>query len=278
MMEKILVVIDPLNANRNLLEFALYIGQLTKSAITGLFMEDAVTGRPVEKDLHGFPVAFTQSATAKNRLVMKAEIEEILADFESKCVDRWIPFVVHRDFGVPVDDVVAESKFSDLMLIDAGADLDKKGKGAPTAFVQEILRKSECPVILAPEHTGEIHEIIFCYDGSPNAMHAIRQFTCLFPQFKDIKLIILEITKDGKGDRQSEKRLKEWAGNHYKYFHHEIRTGAVRQILFDWVFKKENIFIVMGSYGRSTTSVFFKKATAEPLIKITTQPVFIAHT
>jgi hypothetical protein len=277
-MEKILVVIDPLNANRNLLEFALYIGQLTKSAITGLFIEDAVTGRPVEKDLHGFPVAFTETATVKNRLVMKAEIEEILSDFEKKCVDRWIPFVVHRDFGVPVEDVVSESKFADLMLIDAGVEIEKKTGGAPTAFVREILRKSECPVILAPEHTGEIHEIIFCYDGSPNAMHAIRQFTCLFPQFKDKKLVILEITKDGKGDRQSEKRLKEWVGNHYMYFHHELRSGAVRQILFDRVFKKENIFIVMGSFGRSAISAFFKKATAESLIRITTQPVFIAHT
>jgi hypothetical protein len=277
-MEKILVVIDPLKANRNLLDFALYIGQQTKSAITGIFIENAVTGKPVEKDLHGFPVVFSNNVTAKNRLVIKSEIEEILSDFERKCVDRWIPFVVHRDYGVPIDDVVAESRFADLMLIDAGIEIEKKSEQTPTAFVREILRKSECPVILAPGHPGDIHEIIFCYDGSPNAMHAIRQFTCLFPQYKDKKLVILEVTKDEKGNRQVEKRLREWVGNHYTHFQHEIRKGAVRQILFDSVFKKENIFIVMGSFGRSALSAFFKKATAESLIKLTTQPVFIAHT
>ncbi len=277
-MEKILVVIDPLKANRNLLEFALYIGHLTKSAITCVFIENAVTDRLVEKDLHGFPVAFTGIETAKNRLVMKAEIEETLSGFERKCADRWIPFVVHRDYGLPVDDVVAESRFSDIMLIDAGIDLEKKSERTPTAFVQEILRKSECPVILAPEHPGDIHEIIFCYDGSPNAMHAIRQFTCLFPQFKEKRLVILEVTKNGIRDRQVEKRLTEWVGNHYIHFQHEIREGTAGQILFDSVFKKENIFIVMGSYGRSALSAFFKKSTAETLIKMTTQPVFIAHT
>jgi nucleotide-binding universal stress UspA family protein len=275
-MGKILVVIDPVKANRNTLDFALYIGQQTKSAITGLFIENA-DPRLVERDLHGFPVAFTEKNIAKNRLVIKAEIEQTLSDFEMKCADRRIPFVVHRDYGIPVDEVLAESRFADLLLIDAGTELEKKSERAPTDFVNEILRKSECPVVLAPEHPGEINEIIFCYDGSRNAMHAIRQFTCLFPQFKDKKLVILEVKKDGKGDLQKEKRLTEWMGNHYPHFQHEIRTGTVRQILFDSVFKKENIFIVMGSFGRTALSAFFKKATAESLIKITTQPVFIAH-
>ena len=276
-MEKILVVIDPLKANKNLLDFALYISRQTKSAITCLFLENVVTDKLVEKDLHGFPVAFTGIETAKNRLIMKAEIEETLSGFERKCADHWIPFVIHRDYGMPVDDIVAESRFSDVVLMDAGIELEKKSERTPTSFVREILRKSECPVILAPEHPGEINEIIFCYDGSPNAMHAIRQFTCLFPQFKEKRLVILEVTKNEKKDRQVEKRLTEWVGNHYTDFEHEIKKGTVSQILFDSVFKKENIFIVMGSFGRSALSAYFKKSTAESLIKMTTQPVFIAH-
>ena len=108
-------------------------------------------------------------------------------------------------------------------------------------------------------------------------MYAIRWFSCLFPQYKDKKLIILEAINDGKENRQADKRLKEWAGNHYAHFQHEKKTGTIKQILIDHVFKKENIFIVMGSFGRSTLSVLFKKPTAEFLIKLTTQPVFIAH-
>jgi hypothetical protein len=276
-MEKILVIIDPLKTNRNLLDFALYVAQLTRSAITGLFIERAVSDRLMEKDLHGFPISFTENETVKNRLAIKAEIEEILSEFERKCVDRWIPFVVHRDYGVPIDDVVAESRFADLMLIDAGIEPEEKSERTPTAFVREILRKSECAVILAPVHRVDIHEIIFCYDGSRNAMHAIRQFTCFFPQFKDKKLIILEVTKDGKGDRQAEKRFIEWVGNHYTQFQHKKKNGIIRQILFDSIFKKENIIIVMGSFGRNALSVFLKKETAEPLVKMTTQPVFVAH-
>ena len=277
-MEKILVIIDPLKPNGHMLDFALYIAEKTRSAITALIMETAFSGKLVEKDLHGFPVAFAENTTAINRLAIKAGIEETLSGFERKCVDRHIPFIVHRDYGLPVEDIMDESRFADFMLIDAGMEPDKDSEHTPTSFVREILRKSECPVILAPEHPGEIHEIIFCYDGTSNAMHAIKQFTCLFPQFKDKKLVILEVTKEGKEDRQAEKRLKEWVGNHYTHFQHEIKTGTVRQILFDSVFKKENIFIVMGSFGRSAMSIVFRKATAESLIKITTQPVFIAHT
>ncbi len=48
-------------------------------------------------------------------------------------------------------------------------------------------------------------------------------------------------------------------------------------MLFDFLFKRKNIFIVMGAYGRDALSTFFKKSTAESLIKIITQPVFISH-
>src|SRR5664279_5578160 len=152
-MEKILVVIDPVKANSKLLEFAISIARQTRAAITCLFIEIAGS-ELVVKDLHGFPVAFAENETAKNRLLIKAEIEETLTDFERKCEERFIPFVVHREYGLPFDDVVAESRFADLMLIDAGMEPEKKSEQTPTAFVREILRKSECPVILAPEHPG----------------------------------------------------------------------------------------------------------------------------
>ena len=39
-MEKILLAIDAINPDKNTLEFACYLGRLTKSKVTGVFLEN----------------------------------------------------------------------------------------------------------------------------------------------------------------------------------------------------------------------------------------------
>jgi len=53
-MEKILLAVDAINPDKNTLEFACYLGRLTKSKVTGVFLENLVAGeRPVFKQMHG---------------------------------------------------------------------------------------------------------------------------------------------------------------------------------------------------------------------------------
>ena len=53
-MEKILLAIDGINLNRNALDFACYLGRLTKSKITGVFLENLVADeKPVLKEMPG---------------------------------------------------------------------------------------------------------------------------------------------------------------------------------------------------------------------------------
>jgi nucleotide-binding universal stress UspA family protein len=40
---------------------------------------------------------------------------------------------------------------------------------------------------------------------------------------------------------------------------------------------KQDVVVVMGAYGRSYVSGFFKKSSADPLIKKIDLPIFITH-
>ncbi len=53
-MTKILLVIDAINPDENTLEFACYLGRLTKSKVTGVFLENLAEGeKPVLKQMQG---------------------------------------------------------------------------------------------------------------------------------------------------------------------------------------------------------------------------------
>ena len=276
-MEKILLAVDALKPNRNALDFASYLGRLTKSGITCIFPDHPETTVPVHRDLHGFPIAFAENKAAKNQIAIKARIEETISGFKKQYGDSDTIFVVHRESGLPEEDLVLESRFADMLILNAEMTFDNRLEGAPTHFVINMLKKAECPVIIAPESFEGIDEIIFCYDGAYDSIFAIKQFTYLFPQLQNKKLTVLQIDEDGKGKKHEETRFSEWLKSHYNNFQYEIINGKVKHMLFDFLFKRKDIFIVMGAYGRTALSTFFKKSTAEPLIKTITQPVFISH-
>ena len=51
-MEKILLAIDAYNPDKNAIEFACYLGRLTKSKITGIFLENVTAGQSPESNPH----------------------------------------------------------------------------------------------------------------------------------------------------------------------------------------------------------------------------------
>ena len=54
-------------------------------------------------------------------------------------------------------------------------------------------------------------------------------------------------------------------------------SGAVADQLFGYLIEKKNAIVVMGAYGRSMLSRFFKPSQARLIIRTINLPIFIAH-
>ena len=139
------------------------------------------------------------------------------------------------------------------------------------------MEDSECPVIIAPEKFDAIDEIIFTYDGSASCVFAMKQFTYLFPELADKKVTIFHVNENGTWPDDEKKQLTSWVQNHFSAVGFDSRNGDPTYELLAYLFLKKNIFIVMGAYGRSAFSRYFKHSTADILMKTITQPIFIAH-
>lgn len=278
-MEKILLAIDAICPDKNALDFACYLGRLTKSKVTGVFLENLVAEeKPVLKKLAGAAYIDWDINEKSPAYQLKMEsVENCINWFRQGCVAREVSYSIHRDRGVPAHEVIAESRFADIIVADAATSFNKRCEGLPTKFMKDILKDSECPVIIAPDNFESVDEIVFSYDGSASSVFAIKQFTYLFPNFYNKPVNIVQVNSEGLWHEKDKYNFKEWLKDHYRELNFVGINDHVDNGLFNYMFKRKNTFLVMGAYSRNALSLFFKSSHADKLIRVVNQPIFISH-
>ncbi len=278
-MQKIVLVADATPINNNTLDFACYLAKLTHSKLTGVFLENRVgEPGPALKSLYGTPYVETVvAATIPENKSRAEQCRQNIERFELACKSKGITAYVHRDKGAPLQEVITETRFADLLIIDAKLTLSGENEGVLSAFMKDILTKSECPVVIAPLSFTGIDEIVFAYDGSASSVFAIKQFTYLFPELSDKKLMIIQVNAKEEVPVIEKEQISELLRMHFSAIGYHYLQGKASDELFSHLLGRENIFVVMGAYGRSTLSGFFKPSTADLLVKTVNLPLFIAH-
>lgn len=276
-MEKILVTIDATKVNRSLLDFAAYIARLTHSKITGVFLENLVEVIiPESRALSEIPGAETVAAAEQHENVAKKKLyEENVRLFKEACENRCIPYTLCYNHGL--EDILTESRFADVLIIDAEMSFNSQYDGTPSSFIKEVLANAECPVIIAPFSFEAIQEVLFAYDGSLSCVFAMKQFTYLFPELADKRVKVLEVNESETAEITQREKVADWLKMHYSGIGFELMHGNISTALLNELLGKQNVFVVMGAFGRNMLSRFFKHSTAELLIKTINLPVFIAH-
>jgi nucleotide-binding universal stress UspA family protein len=278
-MENILIALDATSIDMPAIDFACYLGNLTRSKVTGVFLENLVADeKPTFKRMHGVTFVDWQIDETDPSFKQKRElIENNIALFTAACEKRGVQCSIHRDEGVPASEIIAESRFADLLVVDAATSFKKVFEGSPTHFVKDILEDAECPVIVAPESFDGVDEIVFTYDGSASSVFAMKQFTYLFKELDDKKVTVFHVDENSEWDADEKRRISGWLQKHYSVIGFQTAQGDASYEMLAFLLRKKNVFIVMGAYGRSAFSRYFKHSHADILVKTITQPIFIAH-
>lgn len=275
-MEKILLVINGQNTGTSSMDFACEMASLNQSKITGVFLKNLVL-----EDAGGAMIDvpfYLETLTQITPAIAQTNVDEAVTLFQEKCQHKSIESDVCVYSDQLIKNVVFESRFADLLIIDPSTGVYETDDKLPSHFVKEILVKAECPVLLAPGKFEDIGEIIFCYNNTVSSVFAIKQFTYLFPQFRYKHVKLLEVT-DSDSDEFSEdrNRLINWLREYYNGVSYHTLRGYVEDELVNYFLTKRKKFIVMGAYGRSILSSFFKKSSADALIRMLDMPIFITH-
>ena len=278
-MKRILLTLDALEINQNTLDFAIYIGRLTGSKITGVFLEDLVSeNKIIVKD--GYDATYVVWGPDETNPEYQAKLDRIQNNmnlFRDYFIKRETECDIICEKGMPAREIIRESRFADLIIMNAQTCFKKSFRGSPTTFETQILKAAECPVIIAPKSFSPIDEIILCYDGSRSSFYSIKQFDYLFPEFGQTKVVLLTVNKMGTPILPEDEKLREWLFKRYAHIHFDFRYGKARDELYYYLLQKNNCLVIIGAFGRNSISRLFKKTTVEKILKTTNLPIFITH-
>ena len=275
-MDKILYVTDAVRLNRSCVEFACYLCNLTHSHLTGVFLENRELELRSHEQIN--EIAAIPSIPG-GRFDEQKELyrDDSIRRFTHTCGYNGVNCITHINPGIPLTEVVTESRYADLIVVDAASSFKWKEEGMPSTFALDLLKHSECPVFIAPDNFNGVEEIVFAFNGSATAMFAIKQFTYLFPELSHHKATLLVVSENGR-KVDNEVWLKEWLDDHYDDVAIDVQENArAGDGLLEQLFKKDNAIIVMGAFGRSALSELFIPNPGNAVVRMVNQPIFIAH-
>lgn len=277
-MKNILVVLNGGNTE-NTIQFACYMAGFSKARLIGVFPNVLpYAEEPVLKQLHG--MAYVESIVESDLLSdesYKRNTEKQQLLFEETCKGKGIPFQVLKHKHATAQELIAESRLVDMIIIDSVPDTTWQKEEDRNKLTGLLLTDAECPVIVAPEIFEPVDEIVICYDGSASAAFAMKQLAYLLPDLEHVKATALRIGKVDEQTAAENKRLREWLNVNYRYTDIVTIDGTPDKELYKFLLKKKNTMVVMGAYGRNMISRFFRQSKADVLIESLSCPVFITH-
>ncbi|WPQ60459.1 universal stress protein [Chitinophaga sancti] len=277
-MKKILAVFDGLKFSDSTLKYAVKMGIQHNAMITGVFLEDMTYSSRGIYQLYSekeYALDSVKHLVAEDRHERDAAVDR----FENACKDAGIAYMVHRDKQLAVRDLLKESRYADLLLIDASESMTRYTEESPTHFVREILAGTRCPVLLLPRHFTDIRRVYWLHDGSPVSIYAFKMFNYILPVLSELPLDVLSAKMPGEEGIEADKLLiKELVSLHAPHAGFISLTGQpdLEIPLFLRKQDKESL-LILGAYQRNALSMLFKASMADLLVKEHQWPLFIAH-
>ena len=277
-MKKIIVAIDGLKFSKSATAYAVQIAKEINAHLVGVFLDDATyTSYKI------YDVVVNEGAS-EARLKQydreDSETRKLAADrFESACSEAGINYSVHHDRSIAIQELLHESIYADLLIIDSHETLTHYEEKLPTRFIRDLLADVQCPVLLVPHKYKPIEKIVLLYDGEPSSVFAIKMFSYLFPSFNSFEAEVLSVKNMNQTLHVPENTLmKEFMKRHFPKVRYNVIKGyAETEIVKQLKTSGPNVLPVLGAYRRGRVSRWFSQSMADTLMKETTLPLFIAH-
>jgi hypothetical protein len=277
-MKKIIAAFDGLKYSQSTKAYAIDLANQTETHLTGVFMDDFTYTSYKIYEL------ITQEGILESKL-RKLETKDnatrnaAAADFEKACRQQGLEHTIHHDRKIAIQELKQESIYADMLIIDSKETLTHYAEKLPTRFVRDILEDAQCPVLVVPQKYKPVKKIILLYDGEPSSVHAIKMFSYLLPNFKQLQTEVVSVNpEDSTLHMTDNKLMKEFMKRHYPKAKYTVMKGTAEAKIVKYLKQQPvNSLVVLGAYRRGTVSRWFRESMADVLMKEVQFPLFVAH-
>jgi len=277
-MKKIIAAIDGLKYSESTASYAIHFAKQMNAHLVGVFLDDFTYTSYKIYDL------VTQNASVEEEKLKWDEKDKITRDasaarFESACRDAGLNYSMHHDRNIALQELLHESIYADLLIINNKETLTHYEENTPTRFIRALLSEVQCPVLVVPDHFNPINDIVLLYDGGPTSVYAIKTFGYILPSFKHHNTEVVAVKNLEQSLHVPDNRLmKEFMKRHYPKAVYTVLKGIPElEIAGHLKGKGKNMLIVLGAYRRGTVSRWFRASMADTLLQELKVPLFIAH-
>ena len=262
--------------NKNTVDFACYIANLSHSKLTAIFIEKTESREKLETK-KTFALTAEESGSLPGIVEWQKNLETNKKLFHDACSNRGTNCSINHQQYLSAEEFILETRFADLVIIDPETSYEHDNETAPTHFTRSITTNSECPVILVPYSFEAIEEIVFAYDGSKSSVFAIKQFMHILPELNSLPVTVVQVSSKDEDVLNEEDKISGLLQSHFSEIKYENLWGKPADELFGYLLNKVNVFVVMGAYGRGILTSSFKHSTADLILKAINLPIFITH-
>lgn len=278
-MKKIIAAFDGLQFSQATLDYTIFIAQHSSSHIVGIFLDDLM------HHSYSFAELITEEGGVSDKKMTelndrdKETRDESVEIFEKACRKAGLNYSVHRDKNVALQELLHESIYADLLIVNNAETFTRFEEGRPSAFVRDLLSEVECAVLLVPDNYHPVDSLILLFDGGPSSVYAVKMFSYLLPGLKNLNTEVLSVKSENQSLHLPDNKLmKEFMKRHFPRAEYAVFKGDAEQQLVSYLQKrKDHFLVVLGAYRRSRVSRWFKRSMADSLIQYLNHPLFIAH-
>jgi len=277
-MKKIIAAIDGLKYSESTTQYAALLTREINGHLVGIFNEDVNYHSYAIYDLayEGAPAQDDSDELNESESLLR---KQSAATFMETCRLAKINSSIHHDKKAAMPQLLYESIYADLLVINKHETFSRFEQDLPTSFVRNLLENAQCPVLVVPAEFENIEKIILLYDGGPASVYAIKQFSYLLPSFKKMPVEVLSIKPIDEDLHLPENRLmKEFMRRHFPDASYKVIQGEPGAEIVKYLKNRhQDELVVMGAYQRSMVSRWFKISMADILMTALKTPLFIAH-
>lgn len=271
-MKKILLVFNGETYNTHLAGFAIRMSRQINALLQSVFVS------PFAEQINTYPFPgelpmMAEEITGVKQLQEEHHklIQSNMDLFVDDCKKTKIEFKVTTDTDITVSELIDLSAFCDLILCSA------KEQYGSYSF-KDFIAGAHCPVILVSEGAKLPQKVILCYDESFSSVNAIKMFSNLFPDWKDVPTSIVSINPKGDNGSKYDDYLGEWISEHFSNVERIQLEGNLQKELTSFIGKEDTgSIVIMGNYGGNAMSRIFHRSLANVILEETSASLFIMH-
>lgn len=274
-MKKFIFAFDGLKLSHKALLYALWLAKKESAYLAGISLESMFYDSSV-------PPGFTNDRVRSSELkrVRQADFETrsaAIANFESLCKQEYIDYAVHRDHYYAMQELLRESTYADLMVIDSRESMAPATERAPANFIRHLLEDAYCPLFVVKGNFATIQKVILLFDGSPAAVYAARMFNNVLPALNTLPLEILTINIPyASDDSHSHRLMRELMDRCYPNACRTLLRGRVAATIIGYLRKQTvHTLVVMGGCDTRPLQRLFHDKLANLLLREVTYPLLI---